>query len=428
MSQEVQNSNEEYKNNLDELSHINTTLNPSDNYYNTIINNTNESKDLFDNQNNELCYIFRPIEVFVINKYLPSNIKLESEDNYLKYLRRREDASNPSKIRKRRKKRKKYKFKDDSNTVSDFDDFSYIKNPSKIKNKEFIIRNSKKERFLNQLRCEKIIERIKLNALEYIFRTASSLEAYIESTKKLKMIHSSLKVNRPYKITISLRKIYKKVNDKEYHTMYELGNDLRRMWSSLFKTFATIPDLYQKIFIISNYCEEVFHEIEVLPISKLQKNIPKYLPKDNNSLSTSIQPTKYLFKTTLFEREREREKERERERERITNENQQLTVEEKSSLVKNIGNLTHDELTEIINMVNGSVPNPNINHDYFEFNIESLPPHKQRALYNFVNQCLEQRKRRYPEEIKNITQEKIDSPKMREKIRQLKVYFHLFIF
>ena len=414
MSQEVQNSNEEYKNHLDEISHINTTLNPSDNNNNNIIYNNNESKALFDNHN-ELCYIFRPIEAFVINKHLPSKIKLESEENYLKYLRRREDTSNPSKIRKRRKKRKKNKFKDDSNTISDFDDFVYIKNPSKIKNKEFIIRNSKKEKFFNQLRCEKIIERIKLNALEYIFRTASSLDTYIENTKKTKLINS-LRVSRPYKLTISLRKIYKKVNDKEYHTMYELGNDLRRMWSHLFKTFATIPDLYHKIFIISDYCEEVFHEVEVLPISKLQKNTPKYLPKDNKSLST----TRYLFKTTLFEKENEGE--------RMTNENQQLTMEEKTILVKNIGNLTHDELTEIINMVNGSIPNANINHDYFEFNIESLPPHKQRALYNFVNQCLDQRKSRYPEEIKNITQEKMDSPKMREKIRQLKVYIVLLIF
>ena len=87
MSQEVQNSNEEYKNHLDEISHINTTLNPSDNNNNNIIYNNNESKALFDNHN-ELCYIFRPIEAFVINKHLPSKIKLESEENYLKYLRR----------------------------------------------------------------------------------------------------------------------------------------------------------------------------------------------------------------------------------------------------------------------------------------------------------------------------------------------------
>ena len=139
---------------------------------------------------------------------------------------------------------------------------------------------------------------------------------------------------------------------------------------------------------MSEFCEELIKEIDLLPNIKLNQkfclsiNSNKFNPLSgikNNSINQNIVlKRKPLFKTTIVNFPNKYS----------NNDLQMLTMEEKSFLVDNIQNLQQEYLANIVNMLNGSVQNQDENNNYFEFNIESLSPIKQRQLYNYVIRCL----------------------------------------
>ena len=229
-------SNEDF----DEYSHINISNLSEDNFNNNTLNNRVSNEDslsIFDKG-----YHLRPIEAFLINKLLPFSVKMESEDNYKRYLVMKDDSTNPYKNRKKRKKKKLQK--DDNSSLSSFDDGNFLINrlPSKVVNDKTIniIHQGKRERLFMQLRCEKVIEKIKKHKYESIFYSSASLSDFL-ITHGIKRNQLAEKAGKNSKIHVSLKKIYKKVNEKIYRSLYELGNDLRRIWSYFFKQFADDP-------------------------------------------------------------------------------------------------------------------------------------------------------------------------------------------
>ena len=113
-------SNEDF----DEYSHINISNLSEDNFNNNTLNNRVSNEDslsIFDKG-----YHLRPIEAFLINKLLPFSVKMESEDNYKRYLVMKDDSTNPYKNRKKRKKKKLQK--DDNSSLSSFDDGNFLIN------------------------------------------------------------------------------------------------------------------------------------------------------------------------------------------------------------------------------------------------------------------------------------------------------------
>ena len=379
-------SNEDF----DEYSHINISNLSEDNFNNNTLNNRVSNEDslsIFDKG-----YQLRPIEAFLINKLLPFSVKMESEDNYKRYLVMKDDSTNPYKNRKKRKKKKLQK--DDNSSLSSFDDGNFLINrlPSKVVNDKTIniIHQGKRERLFMQLRCEKVIEKIKKHKYESIFYSSASLSDFL-ITHGIKRNQLAEKAGKNSKIHVSLKKIYKKVNEKIYRSLYELGNDLRRIWSYFFKQFADVPQLYSIIYTMSEFCEELIKEIDLLPNIKLNQkfclslNANKFNPINgikNNSINQNIVlKRRPLFKTTVVNFPNKFS----------NNDIQMLTMEEKSFLVDNIQNLQQEYLANIVNMLNGSVQNQDENNNYFEFNIESLSPLKQRQLYNYVIRCLRTR-------------------------------------
>ena len=151
-----------------------------------------------------------------------------------------------------------------------------------------ILKQVKKERYYIQLRCEQIVEKIKKHKMEYIFHSSSSLDSFISNNK----LKKNLKLlNKPQKIHVTLKKIYKKVVNREYHTIYELGNDLRNLWSYFFKLFADVPKLYRNIYIMNEYCEQLIHDIEKMSNIKLiqrNKNGITNLPFEDNSFQLIV--------------------------------------------------------------------------------------------------------------------------------------------
>lgn len=400
---------EDNRYNFDEYSHINATPTPSDNnnFNNTISNNNdNEKKNYYELSLIDCSFFLKPIEAFAINKHLPSSFKLESEDVFQKYLRRKYESSNHF---RRRKRKKKITSKDDASSLSSHEDPHILlkRIPTKIKNDNTlnILKQVKKERYYIQLRCEQIVEKIKKHKIEYIFHNSSSLESFLNNNKLKKNAKVS---NKPQKIHVTLKKIYKKVTNKEYHTIYELGNDLRNLWSYFFKIFADVPKLYRNIYIMNEYCEQLIHDMEKMPNIKL-------IQKNKNGI-TNLEDSlkrKPVFTTTTVQQMQIQNSSN------ISNV-QPLTEIEKKVVVENIKLLTQEQLNEIIEMVNDAIKNSNPNNTFYEFDIESLPVLKQRQLYNFVHQCLKQRPK-VIEETKSISTNEIEAQKELERVRKLKV-------
>ena len=209
--------------------------------------------------------------------------------------------------------RKKTKVqKDDNSSLSSFDDGNFLINrlPSKVVNDKTIniIHQGKRERLFMQLRCEKVIEKIKKHKYESIFYSSASLSDFL-ITHGIKRNQLAEKAGKNSKIHVSLKKIYKKVNEKIYRSLYELGNDLRRIWSYFFKQFADVPQLYSIIYTMSEFCEELIKEIDLLPNIKLNQkfclslNANKFNPINgikNNSINQNIVlKRRPLFKTTV---------------------------------------------------------------------------------------------------------------------------------
>lgn len=400
---------EDNRYNFDEYSHINATPTPSDNnnFNNTISNNNdNEKKNYYELSLIDCSFFLKPIEAFAINKHLPSSFKLESEDVFQKYLRRKYESSNHF---RRRKRKKKITSKDDASSLSSHEDPHILikRIPTKIKNDNTlnILKQVKKERYYIQLRCEQIVEKIKKHKIEYIFHSSSSLESFLNNNNLKK---NSKVSNKPQKIHVTLKKIYKKVSNKEYHTIYELGNDLRNLWSYFFKIFADVPKLYRNIYIMNEYCEQLIHDMEKMPNIKL-------IQKNKNGI-TNLEDSlkrKPVFTTTTVQQMPIQNSSN------ISNV-QPLTEIEKKVVVENIKLLTQEQLNEIIEMVNDAIKNSNPNNTFYEFDIESLPVLKQRQLYNFVHRCLKQRPK-VTEETRSISTNEIEAQKELERVRKLKV-------
>ena len=53
-----------------------------------------------------------------------------------------------------------------------------------------------------------------------------------------------------------------KINALHYSSLYEFGSDLRIFWNYYFRYYSRHPKEYQDIFYMSEFCEEVFKEIE----------------------------------------------------------------------------------------------------------------------------------------------------------------------
>ena len=303
---DINSDNDSKDNHIDSMSHRNNNI-------------TNGSSDIPSYH----IYSLSPIECFFINKHLSFPFKLELEDVYKAYLCKKQKQNemistynscntfNNNNIsvnninhsvnntnntmdnnnntitmkRKTRRKRKRKKELDIDNESFDLSDSSHTDNYYyHYAHKKFPPLNrkiTKKAKLSNQLKCERVIYKLQRLPISKYFFTSCSVDNYMISrnmlpkkraTKSRKAIYNSSTNTSSDSTFHYLKKIYMKVQNKEYHTLYHFGNDLRRTWDGLLRLYANNPKLYTKIYRLSEKCEEWINRIEGVSYGKLKKD------------------------------------------------------------------------------------------------------------------------------------------------------------
>ena len=158
--------------------------------------------------------------------------------------------------------------------------------------------------------------------------------------------------------------------------------DLRKLWSINFGMHTEEPEIYQKIYKMSELSEQIIKEIETVTeekkeditnikkrTEKLKKEIDEYYNNGGNVKETVAAPVR---KTT-----------------NQNNDNRLMTLEEKNNLGNLIRSLNREQLKGIIKIL--SDPNNDNSQQkskYFEFDIDKLPPKKLRELERYVKNCI----------------------------------------
>jgi hypothetical protein len=184
--------------------------------------------------------------------------------------------------------------------------------------------------------------------------------------------------------------------------------DVRKIWNYYFSTTLPNSEIYQKIFTLSNYFEEMFKEVEnSVPeeksdIHELNRKVSK-LQEKFNELNKNPVPSNNMRK------------------DRPRNE-KPMTMAEKNQLGTNIRMLNPEQLKGIIKLLSDSL-NVDQHSKYFEFDIEALSNKKLRDLEKYVKNCLKNKQtlskgqtnsQSNPRNMKKMNEEN-------EKIAQLKV-------
>ena len=463
-----------------------------DNNIDSISHNNNNITHANDDTSSHHIYALSPIECFLINKHLPFPFKLEHEDVYKAYLCKKQkqnemistyNSCNTNNVsvnnnnnnnvnggngvcgigeNKKRKMKRKRKRKRDIEIDNESFDLSEQSNNNNYHyyyaHKKFPPLNrkvTKKTKISNQLKCEKVMYKLQRIPISKHFFTACSVDNYLISrnmlpkkkgNKNRKTIYNTNNnngnggSNNSGSVFHYLKKIYMKVQNKEYETIYHFGNDLRRTWDGLFRLYANNPKLYTKIYKLSEKCEGWMNRMEGVSYSKLKKddepssedelydvlsnnscyckevnggytggvNVNDYLHNTHNKFITynvvdaaaehqqqqfmynkshNYNNSNMLFQTKTYYQPQQRTSLTSNDKPK-----QQrypahaITQEEMDFILSGINHLTKNQLCDILKIIDKNVKQNNTN--IYEFDIEDLEISKQRELYNYVNQCL----------------------------------------
>lgn len=351
--------------------------------------------------------------IFALNKLLPFGYKFELEENLMKIqsnnitkppMKRQRttknlnDSSSEEKSAKRNKIRKSElqeiiypepgRVDDNKNIQSSNHSKRSLreKKPTLIKDLGFIDKDGKNGNNVDvQKKCEKIFHKLKKHPLY------ESLCSSIGSTDAPNLIN-----------------IEKNLRMCKYTTVFQFGMDVRKIWNYYFSTTLPNSEIYQKIFTLSNYFEEMFKEVEnSVPeeksdIHELNKKVSK-LQEKFNELNKNPVPNNNLRK------------------DRPRNE-KPMTMTEKNQLGTNIRMLNPEQLKGIIKLLSDSL-NVDQHSKYFEFDIEALSNKKLRDLEKYVKNCLKNKQMSNKGPINNLSNQRTMKRmnEENEKIAQLKV-------
>ena len=344
-----------------------------------------------------------------MNKLLPNGYKFELEENLNKYpstnnkqtvKRQRttkplQDSSSEDKSAKRNKigrtELQEIKFlsktDDSKNSANNLQSKRSLreKKPILIKDLGFIEKEGKGSNLDVLKKCEKIFNKLKKHPLyDSLSNNISNLDS-----PNLNNVEKNLKVSK-------------------YTTVYQFGMDVRKVWNYYFSNTLPNSEIYQKIFTLSNYFEEMLKEVEnSVPeeksdIHELNKKVSKLQEKFNELNKNPVPNINQRKDRSRTEKP--------------------MSITEKNQLGTNIRMLNPEQLKGIIKLLSDSL-NVDQNSKYFEFDIESLSNKKLRDLEKYVKQCLKN-KSTNTKPIPNNNYQRTSSKKIEEndKIAQLKVF------
>lgn len=328
-------------------------------------------------QLNEGEFLLFHSQIFALNKLLPVGFKFELEENLAKTQtlinkppakRQRPnktyaDSSSEEKSAKRNKIRRtelndnktseggKAEEAKNLNSSSHTKRSLREKKPTTIKDLGFIDKDGKNSNNVDmQKKCEKLFNKLKKHPLyDSLSNSINNLDA-----PNLLTVEKNLKMGK-------------------YTTIFQFGMDVRKVWNFFFSNSMPNSEIYQKIFTLSNYFEEMFKEIEnSVPeeksdIHELNRKVSKLQEKFNE-----------LNKNPVASSNQRKDRPRTEK---------PMTITEKNQLGTNIRMLKPDELKGIIKLLSDSL-NVDQHSKYFEFDIETLSNKKLRELEKYVKHCL----------------------------------------
>lgn len=334
--------------------------NPSSNP-NIFINSKNNQNDE-NNPKNKLKlgqFMLTPLEGIIINKKMPHGYKFETEDNILKLLETSKNFSKRVKIsdchndHQKRPKMSKNEINEDksihinkeynNNNIKKINKVIPKENPTNI-NINISINNNNSESYKIMMKCYTGFNKIKSNPISNFF-------------------YLSKFPNSP-----SLSIIEKKIKNFEYKTVNDFCDDLRKLWTFLFKNYAKEPNIYQNICKMTLLSDQICKELSNDKIIENKKEELSNIKKRTDKIKNDLDEIKGNNQLELH------------------NKNiRQKNLEEINRLSQLIRSLNKEQLKGIIYIL--SDKNENNDSKIFEFDLEQLPNDKYKKLEEYVYNC-----------------------------------------
>ena len=284
-------------------------------------------------------FLLTPLQSILLNKKFPSGFKLETEENYLKSLE----------IAKALEKKNKQALKLTQQRSQRSNNSKYGQNSKKIKsnnNIDHIPNNTNPEKYKIYKQCKGGFEKIRES--KYFAKYYTSSDPKIPS----------------------LSVIEKKINNKEYSSLYQFEMDVRNIWSYYFnlnpndEIAKKMSEDWEKI---CTDLENPNSDISVSGLKDRTNNLKKEIEKFKEHREDAIPaPTKKSGTNS--------------------DQNRPMSVEDKNQLGNDIRSLNKEQLKGIIKILSESDTYPK--SKYFEFDIDKLSNKKLRELEKYVSECI----------------------------------------
>ena len=191
---------------------------------------------------------------------------------------------------------------------------------------------------------------------------------------------------------MDLNTIEKKLVNNEYSNISQFNLDMQKIWRNALIYSPEGSDIYKKALELAGFFEKINKELDAsVSASKTQgPQIEKKIVQ-NPHLNNGIH---YNYGKITFV---------EKQGERSISPNMPMTYEEKKELHQNITNLPSVNLKGVWDIINESLPPYQINKDFLEFDLDTLPTETLRKLQRYANYHLKGFNKSVPQKNKEET-------------------------
>ena len=347
-------------------------------------NNISDSKSNLDhNEHHKINqFMLTPLEGFLLNKKMPRGFKFEIEENI-----------RPLEIQKNHSKRlaKKNSIKNSANTIKTIKNTLNEENKNSAEKNETPKMNKKTKKAAKEVNKNNntnnnntnnnINSKGSNNSNNNNINEKNNSESYkimikcISGLNKIKLCQgASIFYSTKIPGAPCLSNIEKKIQNFEYKTLDECFDDIRKLWNYQFKNHAKDPNVYQNIWKMSSYTENILKEL---------KNEKNNFSEKKEEISTIKKKTEKI----------------KRELEEI-NGNSQKDLNNKLTKRKNITSIS--KLSQMITMLSkqqlrGILPilwskSELMVKKSYEFDLDKLPDDKFKKLETYVVNCINENK------------------------------------
>ena len=317
---------------------------------------------------------------------MPFGFKLETEENIVKSMDIVKIQKNKQKPPSRQGEILKKQIKSENSDLLSNENYSF----NSYNNKKYM-RDRKPTKQEDLGYCEKVSKPKSLTA-KLVAKKCEKGLIKIKNNPNADFFYINKTPNGP-----SLSLIERNIKNYKYDDKEEFLSDLRKLWSYYFQNYNKDPEIYKKTFAMSEYCEEVYKELEEIGDSK----------NNFNELNKKVDSLEKNFKS--YRETHSKEAINPKKIDRSSNMDKGMTFEEKNELGKNIRNLSKEDLKGVVKIMRETSTIDN-QQKYFEFDLDKIHPRKLRELEKFVNNCILNQKLKNEEAHHKATHNKPQDP------------------